>query len=447
MKKLLIIGLVGISLVSWCLTPIEAKSKEEIYQEKLAKLTPEDAKGHYELGRWCERNKFSEQAQELFRKTIELEPTHRDARRKLGHFKYKGKWISSEEMNARGLVKYKGKWVTYDKAMKAKGMVQFEGQWVTPSEKKKLEARARKMEALAKQFPFKGVLDKPGADHENLPWEKARVKETEHFIITTNLSMDALNDICFILECAYLNYQNLFGHYEQPKEKKLLVSVLKNREEYEKIYSDLLGTNPLPSSHGSYIPTSDRRNKSGQNHLLSYYRKKLTSMLLHECTHYALSLVMEAHNILTMPKWLSEGWTTYCEASRLEGKRLVTNVVHKAWLRRIKKIIEQQAYIKLKDFVNRAWAEYGFDICYPEGWSLVYFLLNGQEGKYKTGFQAYMEAWKKQKIVISSNGKNWWVQDKAAHLKLFEECMGVPIDQLEKEWKEYILSLKENKPK
>jgi hypothetical protein len=76
----------------------------------------------------------------------------------------------------------------------------------------------------------------------------------------------------------------------------------------------------------------------------------------------------------------------------------------------------------------------------------MYFLLNGQGGKYKTGLQVYMEAWKNDKIVITGIGTETggYPQDKPGHLKLFEKYMGVPIDQLEKEWKEYILRLNPN---
>ena len=98
-------------------------------------------------------------------------------------------------------------------------------------------------------------------------------------------------------------------------------------------------------------------------------------------------------------------------------------------------------HIRLKDLINLSKAEHfeSGDVSYDQDWSLMYFLLNGQDGKYKTGLQAYMEAWKKGKIVTDNN---YTPQDKPGHLKLFEKCMGVPIDQLENEWKEYILSLK-----
>jgi hypothetical protein len=155
-----------------------------------------------------------------------------------------------------------------------------------------------------------------------------------------------------------------------------------------------------------------------------------------------MELVRVKYNARSIPPtWVNEGWANYYESSRLEGKRLVTNVINQLLLYWIKDAINKQTYIKLKDFINLSLSEhFKSDVSSSQGWSLIYFLINGQDGKYKSGLQAYMEAWEKGKIAMSADGAS--PSNKPAHLKLFEECMGVSIDQLEQEWKEYILSLK-----
>lgn len=444
-KKGIIIFLLTVIFASWYFISADAKTNEETYQEKLGQLKPDDAEGYYQLGLWCLKNKLDEQAKTQFNKVVELNPNHEGARKNLGYVKYKDKWMTQDEMTAQGLVNYKEKWMTHEEAMKVQGYVKFEDQWITSKEDKFIK------ELIKKLVPPKGVLDKPGADDENLPWEKARKKETDHFIIKTNLSVDSLNDICYLLEYAYLNYQDLFG-CEQLKGLKLLVMVSKNKDEFKKIYYNLVGANPPPGYGAVYIPASNPDNKSKQNYLLCFYDlakgHELSRSLLHECTHYAMDLVEEKNYCTLGPIWFLEGWTTYYEASKLEGKRFVTNIINQAWLPLIKDAFNKQTYIKLKDFINLSLKEY---VCggsqlgkqnYAQGWSLIYFLLNGQSGKYKSGLQEYIEAWKKGKLVTVSNSDNSELKDKEAHLKLFEECMGVPIDQLEEEWKEYILELK-----
>jgi hypothetical protein len=138
---------------------------------------------------------------------------------------------------------------------------------------------------------------------------------------------------------------------------------------------------------------------------------------------------------------------TYFESSRVEGKKLVTGI-NQYRLPSIMQVIRMGSYVKIKDFINLSLSEYmgytysgKFDI-YSESWGLVYFLVNGKKGKYKDGFMAYIKAWKENKIVTQSNNTDFWITNKDAHLKLFEECIGVSMDQLETDWKEYILQLK-----
>jgi hypothetical protein len=401
-NKGMLIFLASTLLVLCCLMPVYAKTNEEAYAEKLAQLQPDDVDGHYQLGLWCLKNKLANLAQTEFSKVIELNTNHEGARKNLGYVKFEDQWVSSKEY-----------------------------------------AIIQKVIQLP---PPKGVLDKSGADDENLPWDKARSKETEHFIVKTNLSIDGLNDICFVMECAYFNYQDLFNGFEQPKKQKLLVMVAKNHEEYQKLIYDLRGVNPSSSEHGRYISAMNSQNKSGKNHLLSYYNLKaanpLSAYLLHECVHYAMRTVEQKCGCPRAPTWLDEGWANYYEASRIENKRLATNIINQVDLPEIQKAINQQTYVKLQDFINRALAGYDNNICYPEGWSLIYFLLNGQGGKYKSGLQAYMEAWKKNKIAMVVESDDLYPQNKPAHVKLFETCMGTSIGQLEQEWKEYVLQLK-----
>jgi L-ascorbate metabolism protein UlaG (beta-lactamase superfamily) len=78
---------------------LEAKDNAEIYQERLAKLKPDDAEGHYKLGQWCESNKLADEAKAQFEKVLELKPDHGGARGKLGYIKYKSRWIKPDEKN------------------------------------------------------------------------------------------------------------------------------------------------------------------------------------------------------------------------------------------------------------------------------------------------------------------------------------------------------------
>jgi hypothetical protein len=123
---------------------------------------------------------------------------------------------------------------------------------------------------------------------------------------------------------------------------------------------------------------------------------------------------------------------------------MVTDLINQARLPFIKTAIDNKTYIKLRDFINLSRLEYhkNGDISYSESWSLIYFLVNGKSGKYKDRLKAYIEVWKTKKIDVKIDGNNVLIQNKDTHIKVFEKCMSIPIDDLENEWKEYILGLK-----
>ncbi|MFH1228091.1 MAG: DUF1570 domain-containing protein [Planctomycetota bacterium] len=456
MKKtiwlMLFCGLIILNIISVA----DAKSNEEIYQEKLSQLKPDDAKGHYELGSWCVQNKLVEQAKAQFEKVLELDPNHAGAHEKLGHVKYKDKWQTPEELKAQGLALYKGKWMPYDEAMKAQGYVKFEDNWMLPKERDLIIK-------LDKSFPWTGSIDKPGADSEGLAWEKAREKETEHFMVRTDLSVDALNDICFLMESAYFIWDDFFK-LVNPNDKtaakskeKFKVLVPKSRQEFEKVWEDSLGSQPPPMGKGAFIPKGEPSNKSREDKLLTYYfqqedKKTTANTLLHEGTHYAIILVQRAYLTHKPPPiWLNEGLCTYFESGRIEGKKLVNDNISQERFQYIQLAITDKTYIKLSDFINSPVSKYSYSqdsasIYYPEGWSLIYFLSKGKDGKYKPCLQKYFDAWKSLKIDLQSDSKDLWIQDKPGHVKLFEQCMGVPMDQLEQEWLDYISALKTEEP-
>jgi hypothetical protein len=65
------------------------------------------------LGKSARDKNLQRQARRAFDKALELEPDNSAARLALGHVKFEGQWMSSDEANrARGMVKHGESWVT-----------------------------------------------------------------------------------------------------------------------------------------------------------------------------------------------------------------------------------------------------------------------------------------------------------------------------------------------
>ncbi|MHC5036135.1 MAG: tetratricopeptide repeat protein, partial [Planctomycetota bacterium] len=59
------------------------RQKESSYQSRLSRLKEGDAQGRYSLALWCKRNGLYEEARELFRKVLSLNPEHTGAKKAL----------------------------------------------------------------------------------------------------------------------------------------------------------------------------------------------------------------------------------------------------------------------------------------------------------------------------------------------------------------------------
>jgi pSer/pThr/pTyr-binding forkhead associated (FHA) protein len=315
----------------------------------------------------------------------------------------------------RFLARYK------DIALPEGGFCEYKGRLVTVEEKTQIEARdkvekedrERKIAELKKQIAPKGVISKPGADKEKLSWEQARITETAHYIVQTNLSVEALNDICYVMECFYIEARSIFKVTQEPQEKLKIYVFKEGKEYYER------------GGYGNGIFFGDG--------LMTFYQPSnnpkshnTTSILLHEGTHQFISMVCNTN----VPAWLNEGMATYYEASKFEGTFLKTNLINYGRLPMIQDMIKKKDVPRLEDLINIRQMNFSlFD--YAHVWSLVYFFMNYNHGQYAENFAKYFEA-------IKATG----YEDRVQHKELFEEAFGVKLEVLEKEWEEYIGQLR-----
>ena len=75
-------------------------SPQEMYQERLAAVDPDDAEAHYSLGLWCKSINLRDEAKAEFTRTIELVPDHAYAHRELGHVRHEGRWVERSVVEA-----------------------------------------------------------------------------------------------------------------------------------------------------------------------------------------------------------------------------------------------------------------------------------------------------------------------------------------------------------
>jgi LPXTG-motif cell wall-anchored protein len=66
------------------------KTRQDYEEKRLA--APQNAKGQYELGRWCDQHKLKDEAIKAYERAIDIDPDYEPARKALGHKKVLGRW-------------------------------------------------------------------------------------------------------------------------------------------------------------------------------------------------------------------------------------------------------------------------------------------------------------------------------------------------------------------
>lgn len=112
-------GVVGVAM-SRVDRIVKARSPLDDYDQKAAKLGPDDVKGWKALGRWAAQEGLSAQSRTAYQKVLSLATDDAEARKALGYVQFDGRWMTEEESyGARGFVKYDGEWMTPEQAQQA----------------------------------------------------------------------------------------------------------------------------------------------------------------------------------------------------------------------------------------------------------------------------------------------------------------------------------------
>ena len=92
---------------------VKARSPLDDFDDRAAKLGPQDTAGWRELGRWASQQGLTTQSRQAYEKVIALSPDDAEAREALGFVRLDGRWVTEEEgYRAKGYVKYEGEWMT-----------------------------------------------------------------------------------------------------------------------------------------------------------------------------------------------------------------------------------------------------------------------------------------------------------------------------------------------
>jgi len=253
-------------------------------------------------------------------------------------------------------------------------------------------------------------------------WPISYQKETEHFLVTTDMSQTKCDAYAEYLETMYKYYAEMFDLKETWQRKRRVL--LFNTEEGYQTYAELSTEDRAEHTLGYYHPHYQE--------LLVFEEvgkeARVFQVLYHEGFHMFID-----HFIPNIPIWANEGFAEYfygTEITRQANKLVITKKgLPIPRLETIQEATKGGAAISFEQIMNESQSEFyeNASVRYAQGWSMVHFFLYYQQGTYKKLLMDYMKLLKDGKSVQQAFEETFKKKD---------------LVKMQKEWVTYVQGLK-----
>jgi hypothetical protein len=101
-----------------------------------------------------------------------------------------------------------------------------------------------------------------------------------------------------------------------------------------------------------------------------------------------------------LPTWINEGLAQYFEDAIIAGDKMTTGLANERRVTQVRHALQTDTAIDFEVLVGIAsdeWADtlrgqpYRASLLYAQSWSIVYYLIHGENGKYQAAFASYLQ--------------------------------------------------------
>lgn len=326
------------------------KSNEDQYRERAAKC--KSAADWFALAQWASGISELDLADEAYRKTIQLDPNHAEARAALGHVQHEGEWMPLEDaMRKQG---------------KALGR---DGVWRTPEENEALEREAAEAgKAKLRDAKRRGQRELE-LEYIGRSWGETEAIESKNYRVYCNSTLEVAKEYSRIMEMLHEKYSSIFGRMPVYRSGKGNVFIHANHRQFMDLtgveegvggFYKLTNTD-VTAYHGSFGMTG------------STYE-----VLAHEGTHQFEGFILK--DFRACPMWIIEGLAVFFgDGSELGRNEIKIGVIPQDRLDNLRRFIEVDRAWRLDHFCLQGQPYPG--AFYASAWGVIYWCLWGDKIK------------------------------------------------------------------
>lgn len=212
-----------------------------------------------------------------------------------------------------------------------------------------------------------------------------RVYETRYYTIHTDLGPDEAKEACIRMTRMFEEYQRRTAGFSGQIRRKFAFYLFQNE-------SDYLTAGGPPHSAGIF--TGDT--------LMAVAGQRITDRTWHVVQHEGFHQFARAVIRGDLPTWLNEGLAEYFGEAVFTGDSFLSGLIPFDRLGRLKTEISRGKLKSIEQMMQMSHDAWNRDLQYEnydQAWSMVHFLVHGDEGKYQQAMVRF--------IVLLGNGNDW----------------------------------------
>ncbi|XAM00388.1 DUF1570 domain-containing protein [Phycisphaeraceae bacterium D3-23] len=228
---------------------------------------------------------------------------------------------------------------------------------------------------------------------------RLRSFRSHHYLIHTNLTREETVPFGRHMDAVFEQYQRRFSGFIARELDPMPLYLLRTREDYVRFMAE----HDIDASHSGGLFFVTHSLQGLATWAESGSRPRTFRVLQHEGFHqFAWNYIGP-----NLPVWLNEGLAQYFEDAVIVDGRMTAGLTHRGRIERVRSALEAGQALtlnRLNGVSGRVWnlslreqPEHAA-LLYAQSWSVVYFLIHGDEGAHQERFVQYL------KLLNQGNG-------------------------------------------
>lgn len=262
-------------------------------------------------------------------------------------------------------------------------------------------------------------------------WDRSPESKYGHYWIKSDLPPEELRKIAQHLNLMYGQYSKLLAFVPVRIEEKLNVLAFRTRQDFQLTLQARFGVKVANTGGLFFVMPGGSA--------LAFWTEGLPGQRLrHVVQHEGFHQFAYSRFGDDLPPWVNEGLAEFCGEAVILGDKMVIGQANPRVLNRLKQAIDGGTSIPLSRMLSmntRDWADAlrsgapgGASLQYAEAWSMVQFLIYGENGAHASAFDTYLKH----------------VNTGLPASEAFVRALGTDINDFEARWKRWALAAQPN---